>query len=314
MEEKSQTFTKLSKKIFLLFTLYTLSTWSYSQSKQSSYSEYKINDPIKIIEKKDVEYAYPYWSKDGKQILYQSNESGKWQIYLMDEDGTNTSQITHDTSNNNFVNWSPDNKKIAFVSDRTGNEEIFIMDTNGENQKQLTFNKARDIHPYFTPKGDKLFFNSTRDDTTAFEIYCMNIDGTNVQRITTTPDDETCTHLSPKENKILYLNGSVKRISDIYLMDINTHKVENLTHSDKRVGWPSWFPNGDDIIYSSDEDNTYKLFIYNLKTKQLKKISNPAFPSYDARANVSADGKKIVFNRQVDGTKNTIGIYVLYLK
>ncbi len=313
MRKKLKTFTKLSRKIFLLLALYALSTWSYSQSKQSNNSEYKINDPIKIIEKKDVEYAYPYWSRDGKQILYQSNESGKWQIYLMDEDGSNISQITHDKSNNNFINWSPDNKKIAFVSDRTGNEEIFIMDTSGENQKQLTFNKARDIHPYFTPKGDKLFFNSTRDDSTAFEIYSMNIDGTNVQRITSTPDDETCTHLSPKGNKILYLNGSINRISDIYLMDLNTHKAENLTHSDKRDGWPSWFPNGDDIIYSSEEDNTYKLFIYNLKTKQLKKISNPVYPYYDARANVSTDEKKIVFNRQVDGTKNTIGIYVLFL-
>jgi len=30
--------------------------------------------PVKILEKKDVEYAYPRWSKDGKQILFQSNE------------------------------------------------------------------------------------------------------------------------------------------------------------------------------------------------------------------------------------------------
>src|SRR5215471_8159399 len=78
--------------------------------------------PEKILEKKDVEYAYPRWSKDGRRILFQSNESGRWQIYVMDENASNIRQITHDSSNNNFIDWSPDNTKIAFVSDRTGNE------------------------------------------------------------------------------------------------------------------------------------------------------------------------------------------------
>src|SRR5687767_15132429 len=30
---------------------------------------------VKIIEKKNVEYAYPRWSKDGSKILFQSNET-----------------------------------------------------------------------------------------------------------------------------------------------------------------------------------------------------------------------------------------------
>src|SRR5436190_16976779 len=74
--------------------------------------------PEKILEKKDVEYAYPRWSKDGNHILFQSNESGKWQICIMDANGKNIRQITNDPSNNNFIDWSPDNKKIAFVSDQ----------------------------------------------------------------------------------------------------------------------------------------------------------------------------------------------------
>ena len=130
-----------------------------------SNSAYLQTEPSKkVLEKKDVEYAYPRWSKDGKHILFQSNESGKWQIYVMNENGSNIRQITKDSSNNNFLDWSPDNKKIAFVSDRTGDEEIFVMNANGTDQKQLTFTHARNIHPYWTPKGDKIFFNSTRDD------------------------------------------------------------------------------------------------------------------------------------------------------
>jgi len=43
-------------------------------------------------------------SPDGRQIIYMSNESGDWHIYLMDVDGTNKSQLT-ETGNNLFPVW-----------------------------------------------------------------------------------------------------------------------------------------------------------------------------------------------------------------
>lgn len=300
-------------KIFFVvsFTFYLMIDFCFCQSNSTN----KIIEPTKVLEKNEVEYAYPHWSKDAKQILFQSNESGKWQIYKMNENGSNIIKITKDTANNNFIDYSPDNKKIAFVSDKTGNEEIFIMDADGSNQKQLTYNKGRDIHPYFTPNGNKLFFNSTRDDTTgAFEIYEMNLDGSNVQRITNTPDDETCVHQSSKENKIIYLKNNRQGLDDVFLKDLETNQETNLTNTKSTDGWPTWLPDGKGIIYSAKEDDIYKLFIYNLKTKRLRKITNPSKPFYDARPNVSPDGRKIVFNRQSNGKSNTIGIYILNLK
>ncbi len=269
--------------------------------------------PTQILEKKDVENAYPRWSKDGKHILFQNNESGKWQIYIMDENGKNIRQITRDSSNNNFIDWSPDNKKIAFVSDRTGNEEIFVMDVNGEHQKQLTFTHARNIHPYWSPKGDKIFFNSTRDNANAFEIYVMNADGSNIKRISHSADDETCARLSPSGTQLVYLKNNEHGLDDVFVMDLKDSTEQNITNTPTTDGWPCWFPEGNKILYSAREDGRYKLFIYDLRSKTNIRLTDPPSPSYDARACISADGKKIVFNRQTDGAKNTIGIYVLHL-
>jgi len=269
--------------------------------------------PEKILEKKDVEYAYPRWSKDGKRILFQTNESGKWQLYIMDESGKNIKQITKDSSNNNFMDWSPDDKKIAFVSDRTGNEEIFVTDINGEHQKQLTFTHARNIHPYWSPKGDKIFFNSTCDDPAAFEIYVMKADGSNIKRITHSADDETCATLSPSGNQLVYLKNNAHGLDDVFIMDLKNSAEQNITNTPTTDGWPCWLPGGNKILYSAREDGRYKLFIYDLQNKTNKRLTDPPPPSYDARATVSTDGKKIVFNRQIDGIKNTIGIYILHL-
>ena len=76
---------------------------------------------------------------------------------------------------------------------------------------------------------------------------------------------------------------------------------------------PAGYREGNKILYSAREDGRYKLFIYDLQNKTNKRLTDPPPPSSDARATVSTDGKKIVFNRQTDGIKNTIGIYMLHL-
>jgi len=279
-----------------------------------SKSDTLVDKAIKIIEKENVEYAYPHWSKDGKKILFQSNETGNWHIYTMNEDGTNIRQITTDSSNNNFIDWSPDNSKVCFVSDRTGNEEIFVMDLSGENQEQLTFNDARDIHPYWSPDGKRIFFNSTRSDSGNFEIYEMDSHGRNIKRITYTDDNETCARLSPVGNNLIYLRNNDKGFDEVFLKNLTDSTEKQITFTESSDGWACWFPDGNSFIFSTKENDIYKLYIYDLITNTMKKISNPPFPYWDARANVSRDGKKIVFNRQIVAEKNTIGIYILLLK
>ena len=271
------------------------------------------NQPVRILEQRDVECAYPHWSADGKRILFQSNFAGRWQLFVMDEDGSDIVQVTSDSSNNNFPDWSPDNAKIAFVSDRSGNEEIFIVDTDGKNVRQLTFEKGRDIHPYWTPDGAGILFNSTRDDTTAFEVYRMNTEGGSVQRLTKSSDDETCARLSPAMDRMVYLKNNRFGLDDLFLMDLKDSSERNLTNTPTTDGWPCWMPGGKQVVFSAIEANSYKLFLYDIEKKSLIKLTNPPAQFDDGRANVSSDGKKIVFNRQINGAKNTIGIYTMRL-
>src|SRR4249919_971359 len=97
-----------------------------------------------ILFEENTENAYPRLSRDGKKILYKSNRTHHWQLYVRNISDGKETKITKDTFQNNFPDWSPDNKWIAFVSDRDGNEEIYIMKTDGSSLKRLTNNKARD--------------------------------------------------------------------------------------------------------------------------------------------------------------------------
>lgn len=86
----------------------------------------------------------PVWSPDGKRITYVVKYSSqdyfslnqgkistwfsvKSEVWLMDLQGRNTTQLTAFQGINVFPAWSPDSKKIVFVSSRSNNWDIWTM-------------------------------------------------------------------------------------------------------------------------------------------------------------------------------------------
>jgi Tol biopolymer transport system component len=267
-------------------------------------------EPARILEKEGVKYAYPHWSADGKRILYQTNESGKWQIAMMDADGKNNHILFKDTFNSNFMDWSPDNKKICFVSDRDGNEEIYIMDANGMNQRRITHDPGRDIHPYFTPDGSRIYFNSSRGENGDLNIWEMNTEGAELKQITRSTDDETCARLSPDGHSLLYLRNNALGFDDVMVLDLNNLVESNISQTKEPDGWPCWGPNGAYIVFSTAfTAEHFQLWKYDIITSEKTELSAPNLGLSDGRANVDADGKKIIFNRENTTLPNTIGIY-----
>lgn len=264
----------------------------------------------KVLEEEGVENAYPRWSKDGKDILFQSNKGGVWQIYIMNKDGGNIRRVMHDAYNNNFIDWSPDNRKIAFVSDRDGNEEIYIINTDGTGLKRLTNNPARDIHPYFSPDGMKILFSSTRANGT-FDIYQIDSNGDSLKSLTDTDDEETCARYSPDMKKIVYLKGVKKTQNDeVFIMNSDGTNDTNITNSAAAEGWPVWTPDGKNIIFSSTPPGNFCLYKMDKEGNNLERLSNNQPPLDAGRASITKDGSYIVFNIQ-GKSKGTIGIYIM---
>lgn len=262
-----------------------------------------------VLWQENVENAYPRWSRDGREILFQSNRGGRWQIRIIDREGKDDRAVLADEHNNNFIDWSPDNQHVAFVSDRDGNEEIYLVGVDGKNLRRITNHPARDIHPYWAPDGKSLLFNSNRDDANSFEVYRIGADGSGEQRLTTTKAVETCARYSPDMSRIVYLRGEAN--DDVYTSDAAFSVLENVTGSRAAEGWPAWFPDGKRIVYSSDETGTFALYVITADGKERMQVSFPRPGFRDARAHVAPDGSAIVFNRQQGPT---IGIFILPLK
>lgn len=253
------------------------------------------------------ESAYPRLSKDDTKILYQSNKTGNWQLFIMDIATKTQTPVLSDTFNNNFPDWSSDNKSIAFTSDRDGNEEIYVMNSDGTGLKRITNDPGRDIHPYFSPDGHFIMISSTRGNG-SFDIYRYSIDHDLLERLTDTPEDETCARYSPDMKHLVFLRNSIKS-DDVFLMDVDHFTIRNLTNTPAEVdGWPMFSYDDHWVYYSSHDSGSF--CIYRIKTDgtMKTKLTSGTREDEDARVCVSKDGKWLIYNRK---TLTTIEIRAL---
>jgi Tol biopolymer transport system component len=91
--------------------------------------------------------AFPRWSPDGKKIAFWNNDSGNPEVFVMDADGKNPTNLTNNPADDVVYSWSADGTQIAFDSDRNNNRDIYIMNVDGSGLTRLTDNPAYDGAP-----------------------------------------------------------------------------------------------------------------------------------------------------------------------
>ncbi len=233
----------------------------------------------------------PSWSPDGTRIAFMSERDGNGEIYMMDADGGNQQNLTNNPAGDWNPSWSPDGKRIAFVSDRDGildihgfpTSEIYVMDADGKNPQNLTNNRAGDWSPEWSPDGKRIVFMSYREghfigdfELITSEIYVMDVDGGNQQRLTENRKNDRFPSWSPDGTRIVF---SSDRKGDwlnyeIYVMDDDGGNLQKLTENRKNDGGPSWSPDGKRIAFSSDRGGNRQIYVMDTDGGNQQQLTN----------------------------------------
>ena len=237
----------------------------------------------------------PSWSPDGKRIVFCSDRDGHVpegrvfhtsEIYVMDADGSNQLNLTNNPHDDRSPSWSPDGKRIVFESDRDNdrghNIEIYVMDADGSNQINLTNNLTNDKDPSWSPDGERIVFSAAREghvvhnlDITS-EIYVMDADGGNQQRLTENRNNDENPVWSPDGKRIAFAadrKGDFEKI-DIYVMDADGGNPQKLTNN-RIIDWqPSWSPDGERIAFYSRRDGNSDIYVMDADGGNLQNLTN----------------------------------------
>jgi Tol biopolymer transport system component len=85
----------------------------------------------------------PAYSPNGRQIAFMGRVHNRWEIFVMNADGSERRQITQSDPrleqppHNVAPAWSPDGSQIAFLSDRDGLWRIYVMDADSSKQRAM---------------------------------------------------------------------------------------------------------------------------------------------------------------------------------
>ena len=130
----------------------------------------------------------PSWSSDGQRIAFISVRNAKvTQLYVMDVDERNRTQLTDDFVYKRMPSWSHDGKRIAYAGDYV----IWVVDSDGENPRQLTQigkQTVSDSHPTWSPDSESIAFTSFGRDPGIIGIYTVDVTNLSVDALQRGPD------------------------------------------------------------------------------------------------------------------------------
>lgn len=187
--------------------------------------------------------AEPTVSPDGKTIVFTSMRTGDLELFTMTTEGKNVKQITKELGYDGGAWFSPDSKKIIWRASRPStkqekkeyedlidqnlvaptNMEVWIANVDGSEATQVTTLGQANWAPNFTP-GGKIIFCSNYEYKRGFpfNMYTVNADGTNLQKISRDKGFDAFPMFSPDGKKIVFCsnrNNGGMRDTNIFIAD-----------------------------------------------------------------------------------------------
>jgi Tol biopolymer transport system component len=187
----------------------------------------------------------PRWFPQGGSLVFWSDRTGAFNLYKMQSDGSGVTALTSAAQDiNSGASVSPFDASIAYPVSPQGSGglgEIWTMRYDGANATQLTSNGAWNAYPAWSPDGTRIAFASDR--VSDADIYLMNADGSNLQRLTYTTGGDMALGAawSPSGDRIAFTCTHGGQL-DICTMDPDGGNIQYVTNDATTDATPTWSP------------------------------------------------------------------------
>lgn len=231
------------------------------------------------------------FSPDGKSIAL-SAKSGQWDaIYTVDIKSGKTKKYIMKMDGVFTTAWSPDGDRIAFIGNKDGSSDLYIFNLKSKNVTRLTNDIFTDDQPSWSADGKRIAFVSDRKhyldgasvpadfnirefDYEKRDVYIIDVDSKEIERITETPWEEATPIFSPDGSKLAYTSDQ-NGIFNIYLHDLTNGDSYPVTNVISGIFQINWDKNANKLVYTSFYKAGFDIYLI---TNPLN--LNPVEPKY----------------------------------
>src|SRR4030095_494337 len=222
-------------------------------------------------------------------------------LYSVARTGGTARKLTSDIGNEIFARFSPDEKTIAFTGQYDGNTEVYTMPANGGIPVRLTYSATlgrddlgdrmgpNNIVMTWLPDNSGVVYRSRQKSFNDFkgQLFVASVNG-GPSRTLPFSVGGFCSYSADQKklamNQVFrefrtwkYYRGGMG--DDIWIFDFASGQMENITNNPAQDIFPMW--HGDKIYFCSDRDRTMNLFVYDIPSKQIRKLTT--FTEYDVK-------------------------------
>lgn len=236
---------------------------------------------------------------EGGRIAFVSNRTGNNDIFVMNIDGSNQTDLTNNATLNEILPaWSPAGDTIAYASnditesEAVANSSVRLIQMESNGSRLFSVQAS---HPAWSPDGQRVAILGFGN-----RLSVLNAAGEGSLQVT--PGEAFNADWSPDGSQLIFDNRT-----DLFVTNSDgSSSVRYLTGPPADEVEPSWSPDGSRIAFASNGDGNWEIYVMDTGGSNARRLTVNS--ADDRQPAWSPDGSRIAFTSQRDGNWEIYGM------
>lgn len=192
------------------------------------------------------------FSADESRLLVTSNETGIYNVFALNVDGSGKEQLTFSEEDYRAaISWFPEDDRFLFTSDQGGNEinHIYMQDTDGTITDLTPWEGIVSRFWGWDRDFTRFYFTSNKRDPRFFDLYEMDISGFEPTLIYKNTENLSPGAISHNGKYLALTREITTSNSEMFLMDLGSGAIKHISeHEGDATYSPSGFSLDDQYL------------------------------------------------------------------
>jgi len=249
------------KKLFILVFLFVV-VISCNNLQKKEIAQYTIEQFMN-----NASISGSSFSPDESKILFTSNESGIYNVYEINLDGSNKNQLTNRDESTFIVSCFPNDERVLITSDKGGNEiyHLYLRESDSTIRDITPYENARASFAGWSRDFKSFYIQSNKRDPRFMDLYEMDIETFEPTLVFENNEGYYIGPVSADKNFIALSQPVSRSYTKMYLFDKSKNEITELKNNEETTYSP--------VEFSNDSKTLYYLTDYNNEFTYVEKIN-----------------------------------------